>query len=242
MSDSAQQVLYTIGHSNHSIDEFIGLLKQHDITAVADVRSAPYSRYCPWFNQDQLAAALRRAGIEYLFFGAELVARPQGSSPQGHFACLVNGQINFKKISETPEFQDGLNRLVEAGQKHRVALMCAEKDPLDCHRTILLCRNLQPYKLSIRHILADGSVEDHDQTERRLIKEASVERTLFEPGLTDAELIERAYDKQSVCIRPEGPEDVSRGRKPTVGDTLSRQSPVGAKEHCFCRPSGAELL
>ena len=194
MSKSAQTILYTIGHSNHSIDEFIGLLKQHDITTVADVRSAPYSRYCPWFNQDQLTAALRRAGIEYLFFGAELGARPQGSS------CLVNGQINFKKISETPEFQDGLNRLVEAGQKHRVALMCAEKDPLDCHRTILLCRNLQPYKLSIRHVLADGSVEDHDQTERRLIKEAGVERTLFEPDLTDAELIERAYERQSEKI------------------------------------------
>ena len=191
---SAQKILYTIGHSNHSIDEFIALLKQHSITAVADVRSAPYSRYCPWFNKDQLSAALRLARIEYLFFGAELGARPQGS------ACLVNGQISFQKISETPDFRDGLDRLAEAGRKHRVALMCAEKDPLDCHRTTLVCRNLQPYKLSIRHILADGSIENHDQTERRLIKETGVERTLFEPDLSDAELIERAYDRQSEKI------------------------------------------
>ncbi|MCK4626139.1 MAG: DUF488 domain-containing protein [Phycisphaerae bacterium] len=194
MSDSAQKILYTIGHSNHSIDEFIALLKQHGITAVADVRSAPYSRYCPWFNKDQLAAALRLARIEYLFFGAELGARPQGS------ACLVNGQISFQKISETPDFRDGLSRLVEATEKHRVALMCAEKDPLDCHRTILLCRNLHQYKLSIRHILSDGSIENHNQTERRLVKQAGIERTLFEPDLTDAELIERAYDKQSEKI------------------------------------------
>ena len=194
MSDSAQKILYTIGHSNHSIDEFVSLLKQHGITAVADVRSAPYSRYCPWFNKDQLAAALRLARIEYLFFGAELGARPQGS------ACLVNGQTSFQKISETSDFRDGLNRLVEAGQKHRVALMCAEKDPLDCHRTILICRNLHQYKLSIRHILADGSIENHDQAERRLIKETGVERTLFEPDLTDVELIERAYDRQSEKI------------------------------------------
>ena len=194
MSDSAQKTLYTIGHSNHSIDKFIGLLKQHGITAVADVRSAPYSRYCPWFNKDQIAAALRLAGIEYLFFGAELGARPNESS------CLTNSQISFKKISETPDFREGLNRLVEATEKHRVALMCAEKDPLDCHRTILICRNLHQYKLSIRHILADGSIENNDQTERKLVKAAGIERTLFEPDLTDAELIERAYDKQSEKI------------------------------------------
>lgn len=187
-------MLYTIGHSNHSIDEFINLLQQHGITAVADVRSAPYSRYCPWFNKDQVEAALKQAGIEYLFFGAELGARPQGAD------LHADDRISFKKIAETPEFRAGLDRLAEAGRKHRVALMCAEKDPLDCHRTILVCRNLKPYKLSIRHILADGSIENHDQTERRLVKETGVQRSLFEPDLTKADLIERAYDRQSEKI------------------------------------------
>lgn len=157
----SETTIYTIGHSSHPIDKFIELLKQHDITLVVDVRSAPHSRYNPQFNREVLAAALANEGIKYLFLGKELGARPQDPN------CYKEGRVDFGQLAGRPEFKTGLERVRAEAKTCRLAVMCAEKDPLDCHRTILVCRHLRA-SVGIKHILADGSIEDHAQTEARL--------------------------------------------------------------------------
>jgi uncharacterized protein (DUF488 family) len=187
-------VIYTIGHSNHPIDKFIALLKQHGITGVADVRSAPYSRFNPQFNKEDLAASLQKAGIAYVFLGKELGARPNDRS------CYENGQADFVRMAERAEFKRGLDRVIRGSEKYRIALMCAEKEPLDCHRTILVCRNLKTLGVNIKHILPNGSLEDHRETEGRLLKITRCERGIFDQGVSDSEMIERAYIKRSQDI------------------------------------------
>jgi hypothetical protein len=132
-------VLFTIGHSNHELPVFIALLRRHGVTEVADVRSSPYSAYNRQYNRESLAEYLRSsAGIEYLYLGRELGARRE--EPE----CFdERGQVQFDSVARTPLFQAGLDRLREEAQRHRLALMCAEKDPLTCHRTLLVCRQLQ---------------------------------------------------------------------------------------------------
>jgi hypothetical protein len=194
MGEIRHNILYTIGHSNHTMGQFIDLLKRYEIGIVADVRSAPYSRYCPQFAKEVLSKALEAANIQYMFLGKELGARPDDA------ACYEGGCVNFKRLAERKEFKDGVQRVLASAGKYSVALMCAEKEPLDCHRTILICRNLKEYNLSINHILEDGKLEDHYDCERRLVKKLKIEPTLFEQEKTESDLIEQAYDQQSQNI------------------------------------------
>jgi len=187
MTAEVGRVIYTIGHSTHELEPFIGLLKRHEVTAVADVRSQPLSRL-PHFNREQLSAALKAQGIEYVFLGRELGARREERD------CYEGGQALYERIASLPAFREGLARLERGADEHIIAIMCAEKEPLDCHRTILVCRHLRGNSLRIRHILADGTLEAHEHTEERLVKLTGVEASLFEPNVTRQELIERAYD------------------------------------------------
>ena len=186
-----ERIIYTIGHSDHSIERFIGLLKQHRITAVADVRSMPYSRFNPQFNKETLAASLEKDEITYVFLGKELGARPEDS------ACYENNRVDFGQIAERGEFKSGLERILKGSEKYRIALMCAEKEPLDCHRTILVCHKLKRLAISIKHILPDGVLEDHRDAESRLLKLANCEQDLFNQDVNDAERLERAYEKRA---------------------------------------------
>ncbi len=161
MSNTKQ--LFTIGHSNLSIDAFIALLQQHGITAVVDVRSHPYSRYLPHFNQTPLKAALLDAGIQYVFLGKELGARPADQS------CYVDGKALYEKIAATELFLQGIQRLLKGVEKYKISLMCAEQDPIDCHRTILVCQHLREGNLKISHILKNGDLESHEHLEDRLV-------------------------------------------------------------------------
>jgi len=204
MVESKSNILYTIGHSNHKIEDFIALLNHYEVTCIADVRSAPYSRYCPQFNKDTLAAALQAAGIAYMFLGRELGARPDDP------CCYEGGCVNFQYLAKRKEFKRGLEHLLECASKHRIALMCAEKDPLQCHRTILIARAIKRHNLHIKHILADGSIEEHIEAERRLVGMLKAEPALFEStsyGLLtekeETETIEQAYDQQAkkICHR-----------------------------------------
>lgn len=194
MSETNKNILYTLGHSNHTINHFIALLKRHKINMVVDVRSAPYSRYCSQFNKKVIFAELKAADIQYIFLGKELGARPDDP------AFYEGGCVDFKRIAVSKEFKDGLGLLLEGIEKHHIALMCAEKEPLECHRTILICRKLKEHKVSIKHILEDGRIEDHHDTERRLVKMLKIEPTLFEPEKKESDLIEHAYDQQSQNI------------------------------------------
>jgi uncharacterized protein (DUF488 family) len=182
-----QKALLTIGHSNHELTAFLALLRRHGVTALADVRSQPTS-WLTHFEGPTLAAALRDSQVEYVFLGRELGARR--TEPE----CYDDVRADYERIGRLPAFQRGLARIRRGLEDHRICLLCAEKEPLDCHRTILVCRHLRGDGFAIQHILADGSLEEHAITEQRLLKLTDVQPTLFEPDLTPAELLERAYE------------------------------------------------
>ena len=180
--------LFTIGHSIHSLERFVALLKTHGVTALCDVRSSPYSRYTPQFNRESLKDELAKHCIIYLYLGAEL--GPRSSDP----TCYEGGKVQYKRLAAKEIFQPGLGRLQKGMATYRIALMCAEKDPLTCHRMLLICRNLRGDDIVIRHILEDGALEDHRDTERRLMKLLKIDPAdLFS---TEADQIQRAYDLQ----------------------------------------------
>ena len=181
--------IFTIGHSTHSMEEFLALLNRHGITAIADVRSQPYGRL-DHFNRENLSATLKAAGIEYVFLGQQLGARREERE------CYENGIALYERIVKLPAFQEGLLRLRRGAEKYRLAIMCAEKEPLACHRAILISRCLKDSGIQVMHILADGTLEDHALAERRLVRELDIGRTLFEPDLTENDLIERAYGQR----------------------------------------------
>ena len=188
--------LYTVGHSNHPLEHFVTLLEKHNVVTVVDVRSSPYSKYTPQFTKAELHHALDAAGFEYLFLGRELGAR------RDEDACYVNGQAKYDRIAHVPRFREGLKQVLDRATRERVALMCSEADPLACHRSILICRELLRLKpdLNIAHILPDGSLEQHRDAEERLMKLHKLEPELFGDLNTTEGLIQRAYDLQGEKI------------------------------------------
>jgi uncharacterized protein (DUF488 family) len=127
------------------------------------VRSQPFSRRNPQFNKDRLAAELTQYSIAYVFLGKELGARSEDP------ACYEDGRIQYPRLAATSDFKAGIERVLAGAQKYRLALMCAEKEPLNCHRTLLVARALDLQGVSIAHILTDASVESQEQTMSRLI-------------------------------------------------------------------------
>lgn len=162
MSEQAASV-FTIGHSTHSFEAFVALLKQHGVTALADVRSAPFSRFNPQFNKDALESGLKAQGIKYVFLGRELGARSDDRS------CYENGRVQYARLARTDLFHRGIERVLRGANEHRIALMCAEKDPLECHRTLLVARALDEQGVAVDHILADGRLESQGDAMRRLL-------------------------------------------------------------------------
>lgn len=156
-------VLFTVGHSNHSIETFISLIQKHCITSVADVRSQPYSRHFPHFSRDFLKDALRSKGIAYVYLGNNLGARSDNP------ACYRQGKVQYNLLALEPQFTAGLDHLCQGMKRYRVALMCAEKDPLNCHRAVLVARKLFEGGISVAHIHADGSLEQHESMESRML-------------------------------------------------------------------------
>lgn len=155
--------ILTIGHSTHSAEAFLALLYRHGVDAVVDVRSFPYSRFNPQFNRENLERFLERNGIHYVFLGKELGARTEDRS------CYEKGRVQYGRLAQTPLFQSGLDRVRQGAQRHRVALMCAEKEPLECHRTLLVGKALVERGLVVRHIHADGHLEPHETAMERLL-------------------------------------------------------------------------
>lgn len=192
------KTIFTIGHSTHPIERFLDLLKQHNIEAVADVRSSPYSRRNPQYNRKNLQASLSGAGVHYVFLGRELGAR---SDDPG---CYVNDKVQYERLAATDLFKAGIERVIEGQKTFRIALMCAEREPLNCHRTILVARKLERRGLRIAHILEDGSLEEHKDTLRRLI--AGLGLSAGDLFNDEEAIVEAAYARRAekiAYVRPE---------------------------------------
>ena len=148
--------VFTVGHSNHPREHFAKeLLHQHRIAVLADVRSAPYSRFAPDFDREALRSFLVASDIRYVYFGDELGGRP--SDP----ACYENGRVRYDRVAGAASFRRGLDGLLAEAASHRVAVMCSEKEPLHCHRTLLVAQALDGQDIGVEHILADGSLASH---------------------------------------------------------------------------------
>jgi uncharacterized protein (DUF488 family) len=182
-----RKTIFSIGHSTHTLEYFLSLLAKHGIQAVGDVRSVPYSQRNPQFNRELLMQSLRGVGIAYVFLGKELGARSD------NLGCYIGGKVRYDYLAREPAFLEGLGRLRKGIESHRVALMCAEKDPLTCHRTILVCRELRSPDLEIDHILADGAVETNAAAEKRLMSMWNLRPDMFH---SERDCIEQAYEKQ----------------------------------------------
>lgn len=191
-------VLYTIGHSTHSSQHFLGLISQYSIDALVDVRSHPFSRYNPQFSRETLKEVLKDSGIEYVFLGDQLGVR---SKNPAHY---INGKVQYSALAASPQFSRGQERILKGMQRFKIALMCAEKDPITCHRAILVTRHLRSENLDINHILEDGTLEGNNALEDRLLRLFDLpDQDLF---TNRKEMIERAYDLQSERIAYTAPQ------------------------------------
>lgn len=191
MSEIAETIL-TVGHSNHDLEFFVGLLDAHCVTALADVRSSPYSRFNSQFNRERLAESLKGSGIKYVYLGRELGGR---SDDRSHHE---RGRIRYDRLANTARFRDGLERIVRGAEDYRIALMCAEKEPLDCHRTLLVGHELDRLGVDVAHILPDKPLEPHaDAMDRLLAKFGLDDHDLINRDEPRMERVRRAIDLQA---------------------------------------------
>lgn len=179
--DNKPVTIFSIGHSNQSVEAFLALLQQHAIQVLVDVRSRPYSRYVAHFNGTVLAAAVRKVGIKYLFMGKELGGRPDGEEFYDG-----EGHVLYNRVARAPFFLGGIKRLKEGGKTYRIAMMCSEEDPVACHRHLLISRVLAEQGVNVVHIRGDG----HMQTEEEMAapkEEASYAQSLWGEQLPEEE-------------------------------------------------------
>jgi uncharacterized protein (DUF488 family) len=166
----------------------VNLLKQHTVTALADVRSAPFSRFNPQFNKDVLRRHLELRGLGYVFLGRELGARSSDPS------CYENGRVQYARLARTERFRHGIVRVMRGADRHRIALLCAEREPLECHRALLVARVLDEQGVPVAHILGNGGLETHPDAMDRLLDVTGLPRQdLFR---SREELISRALAVQ----------------------------------------------
>lgn len=174
----------TIGHSNHSIERFVDLLRTAGVTVLVDVRSTPWSRRFPQFGKDRLEKTLAEAGIAYVHEGAALGGKPETGG-------------SYDDLAARPDFAQALDRVTARAGSAVLCLMCAEKEPLDCHRTVLVSRRLAERDVAIDHLLADGRTRPHAEIEEALLGKGSA------PDLFDnrATRLDRAYAERERAMR-----------------------------------------
>ena len=160
-----EKTIYTIGHSNHSLEEFLTLLQDYEVECIIDVRSIPASSYSPQFNQESLKLFLKKNNVQYLYFGEEFGARRTD--------CLnEKGQVDFEEAMKTPAFLSGVARIERGLEKgYHIALMCSEGNPLECHRFSLLSRFFFDRGINILHILKDGNLASQQYLEKQMIND-----------------------------------------------------------------------
>jgi uncharacterized protein (DUF488 family) len=187
--------LFTIGYSGLESRSFAELLLSNFVDVVCDVRSTPYSTYKPDFSRVPFRAFLNTYGIKYVFMGEQLGARPKDRS------CYKDGQATYDAISKSSFFKDGLHRLRNGTKELNLAMVCSERDPIECHRAVLVCRNLPDLHDIISHIHTDGSIETQEQFDERLVRHYNLAPPplLSQPGDWDKS-VALAYEKQGNAI------------------------------------------
>jgi uncharacterized protein (DUF488 family) len=191
--------LFSIGHSNIPAERFLALLREAGVNALADVRSVPFSRWSPWFSVKALVQQLAQASISYALLGDTLGGRPRSES------LYRDGVADYEAMAAAPEFRAALSRLAAAAVRSRICLMCAEREPLDCHRCLLVARHLAESGLAVGYILVDGTIEAHAATEQRLLALDDEDRDLFAAGQQDR--LAPAYRRRAraVAFRQKAP-------------------------------------
>ena len=190
--------LLSIGHSNIAFERFFALLHNVGVSSIADVRSVPSSRRFPWFSKNNLSAGLAAEGLAYTAMGDTLGGRPRDDS------LYRDGVADYEAMAAKPEFLSGLEQLIDAAAHARVCLLCAEREPLDCHRCLLVARSLAERGLTTGHILHDGTIEPHAATEQRLLALDGEGCDLFAAG--QHERLAAAYRRRAraVAFRRDG--------------------------------------
>ena len=184
--------LFTIGYANFSGIHFLNMLNKCDINFIVDVRSWPYSNYKPVFNRESLKSSLADYDIGYLFLGDNCGARTDDET------CYVDNRVDYDLLAKSKVFMNGLERIHRGLRKYRIALMCAENDPITCHRDILICRNLKQMDIKIRHIIAPNIIEVNEESEQRLLNLFfNQENELFADR---NDLLNEAYTRQGILI------------------------------------------
>jgi uncharacterized protein (DUF488 family) len=190
--------IFSIGHSTLAYEQFLKLLRGSGVTAVADVRTSPYSRHFPQFNIDELRRELKQDGVAYVFLGKELGGRPSDST----FYC--DGVADYEKMSTTSDFKSGIDRVVSGAEKYDIALMCSEKHPLDCHRCLLVSRELVRLGFDTQHIISDGSLISQTKVEVELLEQAGREcDDFFAPRSERLSIAYRRRAKKIAFAQPE---------------------------------------
>jgi uncharacterized protein (DUF488 family) len=205
--------LFTIGHSNIPAERFTAILRGAGVGTVADVRSVPASRFCPWFSAKNLAPLLAGADTNYLLFGDVLGGRPRDPS------LYCDGVADYQAMAQRPSFQAGLDRLLTQAGRRCLCLMCSERDPLDCHRCLLVARALAGRGMTVGHILYDGGIEPHAAAERRLLKGAGGDSDLFATGQNERLAAAYRLRARAVAYRLKGANKMSgKAAKQEGGD------------------------
>lgn len=204
--------IFTIGHSDRTQEEFLKALRESCIGFVADVRTFPGSTRHPQFNRNVLEASLRTAGIKYLYLGDALGAR----RTETHVLNSA-GQVWYPKVRQLPEFKKGIARIEKGAREgHRIALMCSEGAPLDCHRFPMIAYQLVRDGFEVQHISRDDAVKTHAEVEDKLLQCFAgkiPQPGLFEQNIGRAEQLEAAYEQLNIAIgwKSAGPENLNRG-------------------------------
>ena len=162
--------IYTIGHSNQPADEFVALLTKYKIECVVDVRSKPYSRF-RHFNRDPLKDRLDRSGFDYLYLGNHLGGYPEQDD------LYENGKVAYERVAALSEFRRAIKQVSDESEKRCLALMCAQENPIECHRHPLLARILVERGLQVMHVRRDGSAQDAVA----ITEQTSLQLPLLEP-------------------------------------------------------------
>ena len=146
--------LYTIGHSRHAIEAFIDLARRHGVSLIVDVRGQPYSRFNPQFNRERFKDALKNNDIDYLWLGDRLSGRPEDPKFRG-----PNSKVLWDELRQSPDLHEGIAEVLARAAEARLALVCAEEDPMRCHRRFLLTPPLSEYGARVLHIRGDGRIQ-----------------------------------------------------------------------------------